>query len=253
MDSHTRIGQHLENVPGLAPDARNAIEALATGAAASCGDDLDAIVLYGSAAEGKLRATSDVNLLIVLKQFAREGIDPLREPLRLAQAIANVRVMFVLERELPAVAEAFATKFADISRRHLVLYGRDPVAGLEISRAATIAQVRQSLLNLILRLRERYAVTSLREEQLALVLAEMTGPLRVAAATILGLRGTPAASAKEALATLAAELNVPDWQQALERLSTARETRLLPPGTAADTHFTVMALADGLYALTERL
>lgn len=54
-------------------------------------NDLLAVVLYGSVAEGKLRATSDVNLLLVLSSFNQKQADQLREPLRLAQAAARLR------------------------------------------------------------------------------------------------------------------------------------------------------------------
>lgn len=50
------------------------------------GADLPSIVLYGSAAEGRLRATSDVNLLVVLSAFDPAQADALGEPLRLREA-----------------------------------------------------------------------------------------------------------------------------------------------------------------------
>ena len=46
-------------------------------------------------------------------------------------------------------------KFADIAARHAVIDGRDVFAGLTQSRAAQLTRVRQVLLNLLLRLRER--------------------------------------------------------------------------------------------------
>src|SRR5687768_12122218 len=77
----------------------------------SLAGDLRAIVLYGSAAEGRLRPTSDVNLVLVLRSFDRARIDPLREPFRVARAAAGLRVMFLLEREIDHAAHAFAVKF----------------------------------------------------------------------------------------------------------------------------------------------
>jgi len=46
------------------------------------GPDLRAVVLYGSAAEGRLRATSDVNVILVLGTFDRARAEALREPMR---------------------------------------------------------------------------------------------------------------------------------------------------------------------------
>ena len=59
----------------------------------------------------------------------------------------------------------------DIRARHRVLHGSDPFAALRIDAAELRRRLREVLLNLALRLRERYALVSLREEQLARVLA----------------------------------------------------------------------------------
>jgi predicted nucleotidyltransferase len=53
------------------------------------GPDLRSVVLYGSAAEGRLRTTSDLNVIVVLDRFEAARMDQLREVLRLAQAAAS--------------------------------------------------------------------------------------------------------------------------------------------------------------------
>ena len=99
-------------------------------------DDLRAIVLYGSAAEGRMRATSDVNLIVVLHRFDEQKANRLREPFRFAQAAIDLKVMFLLDGEIADASEEFAQKFADVRRRHVVLFGDDPFAALDIPRAA---------------------------------------------------------------------------------------------------------------------
>jgi predicted nucleotidyltransferase len=215
-------------------------------------DDLKSIVLFGSGAEGRLRATSDLNLLFVLARFDKNQVDAFREPLRVAHVAARVMAMFVLESELPAAAEAFAVKFDDMGRRRRVLFGADPIAGLSISRAAKKQRLCQILMNVTLRLRERYAATSLREERLAIIIAEAAGPLRSAAATLLELEGRPAASPKHALEQVAGSLAGPSWIPTLEQMSKARESRRLPAGTAAPVMFQLLALAEALRQRAER-
>src|SRR5262249_23016997 len=168
------------------------------------GSDLRAVVLYGSAAEGRLRATSDVNVILVLGAFDRARAEALREPMRPAQAAVRLAAMFLLESEIPAAAEAFSVKFADILRRRRLLFGDDPFTRLAISRAAEITRLKQVLLNLILRLRAAYVLRSLREEQVAVLVAEAAGPLRACAATLIELEGRPAGSSREALQRVAA-------------------------------------------------
>jgi predicted nucleotidyltransferase len=203
------------------------------------GSDLRAVVLYGSGAESKLRPTSDVNVILVLASFDQKKADQLREPLRLAQAAIQLRAMFLLESELQAATEAFAVKFADIFRRRVVLYGDDPFKALGVSRDNSVFRLKQTLLNLILRMREAYISRGLREEQLVATVADVAGPLRSCAAILLELEGKPAASAKEALEQISPGLP----HEAVTLLSEARQKRSLPPGVAASTLFHLIELA----------
>ena len=211
------------------------------------------MVLYGSAAEGRLRATSDVNVIVVLARFDRAKADALRDDFRVAQAAIRLDAMFLLDSEIEAAAVEFAPKFADVKRRHVVLYGDDPFAALEIPREAIVRRLRQTLLNLVLRLRAKYVERSLREEQAALTIADAAGPLRSSAAAILDLEGTPAASPKEALATLVRQFGRDDLQALLPQLSEAREQRALPEGRAAEALYLTIELARALADRARRL
>jgi hypothetical protein len=100
-----------------------------------------------------LRAASDVNVVVVLSRFDPSAVDALAEPVRVAQAAIRLAPMVLLRDEIPHAASAFAVKFADIVRRHRVLYGDDPFAGLTIDHDRLRARLLQVLLNLRLRLR----------------------------------------------------------------------------------------------------
>jgi predicted nucleotidyltransferase len=209
------------------------------------GDALEALVLYGSAAEGRLRRTSDVNVAVVLKRFDLERAQRLADVLRLAHAAVGLAPMFITVEELPAASTAFAAKFADIRRRRRVLYGSDPFASLAVPRAAEIARLRQVLLNLVLRWRAASARDAGREDRLTAVVADSAGPLRSCAGTILELQDRRAANSRAALEIVAAELE-DGYGEALARLSEARETRTLPPGVAAATLGRLIDLAASL-------
>jgi predicted nucleotidyltransferase len=238
--------------PELAALADQVLADLVEAARASFQEDLRSVVLFGSGAEGRLRPTSDLNLVIVLRRFDRAQVDSFREPLRTAHAAGRAGVMFLLESEIAAAAESFAVKFDDIERRRKVLFGDDVFAALQIPAAAKRFRLRQVLMNLSLRLRERYALHSLREEQLVLVVADAAGPLRSAAATLLELEGAAVGSPKEALARVARSCGIADAVHLLETLSMARETRSLPAGTAGPAVFQLMALADAIRERAER-
>jgi predicted nucleotidyltransferase len=226
----------MENqLQDLPAETRKSLVDFVNVAREACGESLRSVVLFGSAAEGRLRAASDVNLILVLKEFRSAEIDQLRESLRLAHAAIRLNVMFILDSEITTASEAFAVKFNDILHRHRVLLGPDPFRDLKVSRVATLQRLRQVIVNLKLRLRERYALVSLREEQLKLVIAETAGPMRAIAATILELEGRGEHHPKEALQILVRSLPQEEWDSLLSNLSAAREDRELAPGEGAKT------------------
>jgi hypothetical protein len=216
-------------------------------AARALGDGLLSIVLFGSAAENRLRPTSDVNLLILVNRFDPARVDTLRPTLQQGRAAIRLAVMWLTQDELPAAGESFSVKFADIVRRHRVLYGNDPFEHFAVSRRAAIARVQQVLFNLVLRLRASYALESDREERLAYLIADAAGPLRASAAEILDLQGTPASNSREALEILARQWSSSKASTVIASISQARETRRLEPGEPARALLEVIDLAGDLH------
>jgi len=159
----------------------------------------------------------------------------------------------VLEDEMAAANEAFAVKFADIQARHRVLFGSDPFERLGTSRDALVRRLKQVLLNLQLRLRERYVMVSLREEQLARVIADAASPLRASAASLLQLEGRPAESPKAALGQLVGELGDARLKGVLDDISAAREAAEFEPGQAAATLMCLIELTQRLRERVERV
>lgn len=239
--------------PALAPEVTRVLSDLVEVAREALAGDLVAVVLFGSAAEGRMRATSDVNLILVLRALPRERLERLRPALAAAQAAVRLRPMFLLEREIAAAASAFAVKFADILHRRRVLWGEDPFAALEVPRAAIAARLRQVLLNASLHLREAHLVRGLRGEQLVSLIADSAGPLRAAAAALLELEGAPAASPREALARVAADLPGGDRAALLAHISEAREREPIAAEVAGDTVWGLVELADLMRERADRI
>jgi predicted nucleotidyltransferase len=232
--------------PSLPAAVQQALDDLLKSARESFAGNLRSVVLFGSAAEGQLRATSDVNLIFVLAQFDPAQAASFQGALQMATAAIRASVMFLLDQEVDAAIEAFAVKFADIGHRRRVLFGEDRFAGRAPSRDAIKRHIRQTLLNLELRLRERFAMAGNQESRLALVVADAAGPLRAIAAALLDLEGRPTASPKAALTALVAGWPEATWQALLDNVSVARQTRTLPAGAARETLVGVIALADRL-------
>ena len=226
--------------------AERGLSDLVTAARQALGDTLDSIVLYGSAAEGRLRAASDVNVIFVLNRFDRARVDALGEPVRVAEAAIRLAPMVMLRDEIPHAASAFAVKFADIVRRHRVLYGSDPFDGLTIARDRLVARLLQVLLNLRLRLRSAYVIRSF-DDQLVPAIVHAASALRSAAGTLRELEGKPRVSPRESLEQVVQELGDQRFAVAVTQISTARETGVLPPDVPRETVLSLIDLAGALH------
>src|SRR5438105_2255727 len=145
-------------MPDLPGNVVRALDDFTTTAKAVFGADLQSMVLYGSAAEGRLRSTSNVNIILILSTFNNQKTTAIREALRIAHATVKLDAMFILRSEIAAGAEAFPDKWADVVRRHQVLFGDDPFAQVSVPHAAKIARLEQILLNFILQLRETFVL-----------------------------------------------------------------------------------------------
>ncbi len=220
------------SIAALPADVGPFLQRFVDAARDALGPDLVSIILFGSAARSRLRATSDVNVLVVIRDWKHEQANRMREPVRTAVAGIRLAPLFVRSDELQDAALAFAEKFSDILRRRRVLWGDDVVEGMVIPRAALIARERQSLLTIAVRLRQNYLVRSLRDEQAALAVAEMAGPLRGSAATLLELSGRGVHDPKEALRLFVEGTRDTSLGAVLVTMSAVREERELARGVA---------------------
>lgn len=233
----------LEDLPR---PAAQVLEELVTALVATAAAQLDSVILFGSGAEGRLRSTSDLNLLVVADGLTLEKLDALRLALLTGRSAAGLTVMFVEKAELPRAMEAFAVKFTDIKARHRVLYGSSPLESVEITREATVRRVRQVLLNLTLRLREQYVIDGEHEERLARIIADVTGPMRASAATLIALEDGRTLAPKAALEELVAG---DGWDECLAGISAVHRGEHLPAGATRRLYGEVLRL---LVALDER-
>jgi predicted nucleotidyltransferase len=205
------------------------LDELVTAAQEAFRVDLVAVVLFGSAAEGRLRKTSDVNVIVVTRRFEPAAAEKLEELIRRGRAAVGLHVMFIEHAEIAPASIAFAQKFFDIGRRRKVLWGPDVFEGLQIDRAALIARERQVLLNLSLRMRARFSESATHEDELAHSLADHIGPLRASAGCLAQLESGANLPGREALATLAKQSGLTGLTDTYSRL---REGADLAPGTA---------------------
>lgn len=129
--------------------AREFVEAVR----AHLGDDLRMAALYGSAARGGYNASSDVNVLLVVRRLDLAALKTLSQPVQRARDGHRLAPFLLLERELPALAEHFPLKVHEIRLHHRVLYGDDLLSSFPEDRTSFKARLDLELLQIGLRLR----------------------------------------------------------------------------------------------------
>ena len=139
----------------------------------SLGDRLHSVVLYGSTARGDYeKATSDFNLIVVLDNLGPSTLEAL-EPAFAHWRKANQPVPRIFSPTLIAdSADVFPIEFFDISRRRIVLYGKDPFDGLEIHVDHLRHQCERELREKMMRLREAFIETRGKSKDLKRLLIE---------------------------------------------------------------------------------
>jgi predicted nucleotidyltransferase len=203
----------------LPADVADALEEFKARSVDSFAGSLKSLLLFGSAAEGKMRATSDVNVLMVFTRIDLAQVDEWRSSVAALVAAIDLKPLVLLEDEIAAAADAFAVKYFDILHRRRVLHGVDPFESLTISDEALRRRVSQVLLNLSLRLRQSLFLHNDAARTHALV--DAVGPLRATAVALQELSRQPQTSPKEALLALASQHGATGL---IERVQVLRET-----------------------------
>jgi predicted nucleotidyltransferase len=202
----------------LPADVADALEEFKARSIEAFGASLKSILLFGSAAEGRMRATSDVNVLMVFTQVDLDRVEAWRSDVASLVAAVDLKPLFLLEDEIAAAAEAFAVKYFDILHRRRVLHGTDSFATLTISDEALRRRVSQVLLNLTLRLRHSLLLHNDAARTHALV--DAVGPLRATAVALQEISRQPQTAPREALLALATQHGA---TALIERMQVLRE------------------------------
>ena len=143
----------------------------------AAGKNLESVVLYGSAATGGYRAgASDLNVLCTLVTMDLHELQ-LLAPVVLwwTREEREPPPLFFLSEELARSTDVFAIESLDVKRAHRVLFGVDPIAGLEVPMNLHRVQVERDLRLLLLRLRQ-HALLAGRDESEYVSVLKKTSP-----------------------------------------------------------------------------
>lgn len=121
----------------------------------ACGDNLQAIVLYGSAVTGEYRKNhSDLNVICILNRTRPEELEQLHEPLAWWKRKGFAIPQVFTEDELRSSADIFAIELLDMKAHHRMLFGSDFFASLDVPTRLHKLQVERELRTNLVRLRQ---------------------------------------------------------------------------------------------------
>ncbi len=123
----------------------------------AAGENLQSVVLYGSAAAGEFQSEfSHLNLLCLLRETSFASLAAVAPVAKWWQGKKKHPAPLVMtQEELERSADVFAIEVLDMQRYHRVLYGEEILAGLRIPMHLHRAQVEYELREKLILLRQR--------------------------------------------------------------------------------------------------
>lgn len=131
------------------------LQELAQRLARAAGDNLQAVVLYGSAVTGEYRKDhSDLNVLCILHRIGAADLERLHEPLAWWKRKGFPVPQVFTETELRASADIFAIELLDMKANHRMIFGDDFFSSLDVPTKLHKLQVERELRTNLVRLRQ---------------------------------------------------------------------------------------------------
>jgi hypothetical protein len=181
------------------------------------GDQLEGMLLYGSAVRGEfISGRSNLNILLLVSSYDSAVLKQYSALHRKWSKEQIVVPLFLTEEELRMSAEVFPLEFLEIQEQHRVLGGRDPFIGFHVKADRLREAVVQGLTSQLLHLRQRYVEGGGGNDATTILLSlsiTSTVPLLRGVQRLLG---RPALSNSEAVITDVAEQVKLDLQGLLD-------------------------------------
>jgi hypothetical protein len=127
----------------------------------AAGQNLESVVLYGSAATGDFHPDfSNVNLLLVVKDSSSRALAALAEPMAWWHRQKRHEPLVLTGQELERSTDVFSIEMIDMQQRHKVLFGSDPLRDLKIPMALHRAQIEYEMREKLILLRQRFLLVA---------------------------------------------------------------------------------------------
>jgi len=154
------------------------------------GGDLQAVIMYGSAAKGTYVAgVSDVNLLLLTSETHPEAIMKLGNRAKKPINKHRLSVQFLTTSEFKNSADVFPMEYLDIQNSHILVWGSADLEALEIESTYLRHQVEERLRGSVHALRQALFASQGKAKLLSGVLKEWFGSQTALLRAVLRLAG----------------------------------------------------------------
>jgi hypothetical protein len=203
----------------------------------AAGENLQSVILYGSAASGEFHPEfSNVNLLCILRETSFVALTAIAPAIDWWTRRKHRSPLFLTREELERSTDVFSIEYLDMQQRHKVLLGEDVLTGLSIPMHFHRAQLEYELREKLILLRERFLMSSNDTKALWKLMLGSVSTFATLFRHALIAMGAPApASKRESIQVLAARLQFDPavFQQLLD----IRERRADPKQFAVNEVF----------------
>lgn len=191
----TRGDAHWQALP---PEVQETLKGYLRDVSAIFGANLQAVILFGSAARGDfLPGRSNLNLLLLLEKQDLEALGRYARGHRRWAREGIVVPLVVTDAELRSWPEIFPLEHLELRLHHVVLAGRDPFLEAEPAPSRLAADCAREMWGNLLRLRQRVVEGGASPEVIQLLLTMSVTALLPCLRGVAYLKGKPAGRTTE--------------------------------------------------------
>ena len=174
----------------------------------AAGQNLQSVLLYGSAASGEFQAEfSNLNLLCILRETSFSKLSAIAPVVEWWHRQKHPAPLVMTQDELQHSTDVFSIEFLDMQHHHRVLFGGDVLAGLPIPLHQHRAQLEYELREKLILLRQRLLETGDNDRALwQLLLGSVSAFGTLFRHALLALSDSAPHSKREAIQILAARI-----------------------------------------------
>lgn len=192
---------------------------------AEAGENLQSVILYGSAADGEFHPDfSNVNLLCILREASFAKLNAIAPAVEGWTRQKHHEPMVLTGEELERSTDVFSIEFLDMLQRHRVLFGEDVLSGLHIPMDLHRAQLEYELREKLILLRGRLLLARNKEKRLwELLLGSLPAFSTLFRHALIALGDTPPKTKRDAVQALSKR--IPFDPSAFQQLLDIRERK----------------------------